>query len=216
MSTYVAVFAMVLAYVALVAAYIALRTLAKLRRSSAVLNRGVRGESVLEVTERISDQTALLTEQLAELREYVDRTATATANGAEALATSALSSAVTTEVQRVVQAELGKSVGASVSKALAAAAQDRDDEPGALRHVALVRYDAFSETSGRLSFSLALLAPDGDGVVISAIAAPTETRVYAKGVAAGRGEHELSPEEQQAVSSALKSRRTTRPSRKAG
>lgn len=218
MSTYVAVFAMVLAYVALVAAYFALRTLAKLRRSTAVLNRGVNGESVLEATERISEQTALLTEQLAELRDYVDRTATATANGAEALATSALSSAVTAEVQRVVQADLGKSISTSVAKALAAT-QDRDDEPGALRHVALVRYDAFSATSGRLSFSLALLDPDGDGVVLSAIAAPTETRVYAKGVAAGRGEHELSPEEQQAVRSALKSRRTartTRAARKAG
>ena len=39
MSTYVAVFALVLAYVALVAAYFALRTLAKLRRATAALGR---------------------------------------------------------------------------------------------------------------------------------------------------------------------------------
>ena len=44
MTTYVAVFAMVLAYVALVAAFCALRTLAKLRRATSVLTRGGTGE----------------------------------------------------------------------------------------------------------------------------------------------------------------------------
>ncbi len=43
MVTYVAVFALVLAYVALVAAYIALRTLAKVRRDTRLLSRGTRG-----------------------------------------------------------------------------------------------------------------------------------------------------------------------------
>ena len=42
-STYVAVFALVLAYVATVAAYCALRTLAKLRRDTHLLSRGTRG-----------------------------------------------------------------------------------------------------------------------------------------------------------------------------
>jgi hypothetical protein len=79
--------------------------------------------------------------------------------------------------------------------------------PAALRNVALVRYDAFTEMSGRLSFSLALLDENGDGVTISAIASSGDTRVYAKGVAGGKGEHDLSPEEQQAVSSALARRR---------
>jgi hypothetical protein len=78
---------------------------------------------------------------------------------------------------------------------------------GALTHVALVRYDAFSELSGRLSFSLALLDDNGDGVTISAIAGSADTRVYAKAVADGKGEHELSPEEQQAVSAAVAKRR---------
>jgi hypothetical protein len=78
---------------------------------------------------------------------------------------------------------------------------------GALSNVALVRYDAFGEMSGRMSFSLALLDESGDGVTISAIAGSADTRVYAKGVAGGKGEHDLSPEEQQAVSSALAKRR---------
>jgi hypothetical protein len=83
---------------------------------------------------------------------------------------------------------------------------------GALSNVALVRYDAFSEMSGRMSFSLALLDAGGDGVTISAIAGSADTRVYAKAVAEGKGEHELSPEEQQAVAAALAKRRKLRKS----
>ncbi len=40
-------------------------------------------------------------------------------------------------------------------------------------------------------------------MTISAITGRTDTRVYAKSVAAGQGEHELSPEERQAVQAAL-------------
>lgn len=90
----------------------------------------------------------------------------------------------------------------------ASAERERDDDSAAaLRNVALVRYDAFAEMSGRTSFSLALLDNRGDGVTISAITGHTGTRVYAKGVAAGKGEHELSPEEAQAVSAALERKR---------
>ena len=81
---------------------------------------------------------------------------------------------------------------------------DRADvESGALRNVALVRYDAFGQMSGRMSFSLALLDEHGDGVTISAITGRSDTRVYAKPVSGGTGEQELSPEERQAVSAAL-------------
>ena len=91
-----------------------------------------------------------------------------------------------------------------------AAATQPAQAPGALRNVALVRYDALSEMSGRMSFSLALLDEQGDGVTLSAIAGPSDTRVYAKAVAAGKGEHDLSPEEKQAVQAALQRRRPAR------
>ena len=58
-----------------------------------------------------------------------------------------------------------------------------------------------------MSFSLALLDEQGDGVTISAIAGRSDTQVYAKGVTSGRGEHDLSPEEAQAVSAALVKRK---------
>ncbi len=74
----------------------------------------------------------------------------------------------------------------------------------AVRHVAVIRYDAFAEMGGRMSFSAALLDDDGDGVVISSIAARTDTRTYAKGVRGGRSDQALSPEEQQAVDYALR------------
>jgi hypothetical protein len=74
----------------------------------------------------------------------------------------------------------------------------------ALQRVSVVRYDAFGDQSGRLSFSVALLDDLGDGVVLSAINGRTETRVYAKGVKDGRSSQSLSPEEQQAVSHALR------------
>ncbi|HVT68689.1 MAG TPA: DUF4446 family protein [Trebonia sp.] len=75
-------------------------------------------------------------------------------------------------------------------------------DPRALRDIAVVRYDALSEMSGQLSFSLALLNATGDGVVLSSINGRAETRTYAKTVVGGKGGQELSPEETQAVHAA--------------
>lgn len=80
----------------------------------------------------------------------------------------------------------------------------RTDVAGSLRHVAVVRYDAFADLGGQLSFSAALLDDAGDGLVITSINGRSETRSYAKGVAAGRSEHALSPEEQEAMSRAAR------------
>lgn len=179
-STYVAVFALVLAYLALVVAYLALRTLAKLRRASAVLGRGLRGEqmreSLVEATNRQAELTAVTREELAALRAQVDADRDAHAADAD---------------------------------------PSRTGPSGALCNVALVRYDAFDQMSGRMSFSLALLDEAGDGITISALAGPADTRVYAKGVTGGKapgasaanGEggltQALSPEERQAITAAL-------------
>ncbi|MCU1594136.1 MAG: hypothetical protein JWO12_1528 [Frankiales bacterium] len=79
---------------------------------------------------------------------------------------------------------------------LAAARADLSD---ALRHVAVVRYDAFGDMGGRLSFSAALLDDAGDGIILTSINGRSETRTYAKGVKAGESDHSLSPEELQAI-----------------
>jgi Protein of unknown function (DUF4446) len=75
-------------------------------------------------------------------------------------------------------------------------------DPRALRDLAVVRYDALSEMSGQLSFSVALLNALGDGVVLSSINGRTETRTYAKIVRSGTGLQALSPEEEHAVRTA--------------
>jgi hypothetical protein len=74
----------------------------------------------------------------------------------------------------------------------------------ALRHVAVVRYDAFGDMGGRLSFTAALLDDSGDGLVITSIHGRSEARTYAKGVKAGVSEQSLSPEEQQAIELAMR------------
>ena len=83
-------------------------------------------------------------------------------------------------------------------------ARTRTELADALRHVSVVRYDAFGDMGGRLSFSAAMLDDGGDGLVLTAIHGRTETRSYIKGVKNGASEASLSPEEQQAVTFALK------------
>ena len=75
----------------------------------------------------------------------------------------------------------------------------RADLADALRHLAVVRYDAFGDMGGRMSFSAALLDDAGDGLVLTSINGRSETRTYAKGVKGGDSDHSLSPEEQQAI-----------------
>jgi hypothetical protein len=74
---------------------------------------------------------------------------------------------------------------------------------GAISRRALVRYDAYGEMSGRQSTSIALLDASASGVVVSSIHHREQARVYAQEIQDGRPEHELSPEEAQAVDLAL-------------
>ncbi|MCL2543792.1 MAG: DUF4446 family protein [Nocardioidaceae bacterium] len=82
----------------------------------------------------------------------------------------------------------------------------RQEAKGALRHLAVVRYDAFDEMGGRLSWSLALLDDGGDGVVVTSIRGRDESRTYAKPIAGWASESELSPEEGEAVAHARMAR----------
>jgi hypothetical protein len=74
---------------------------------------------------------------------------------------------------------------------------------GAVAHRALVRYDAYGELSGHQSTTLALLDARRNGMVLSCIAHRDSARLYCKQVHDGRGEHELSPEEDEAIRLAL-------------
>jgi hypothetical protein len=78
-------------------------------------------------------------------------------------------------------------------------ARIQDDLADAIRHVAVIRYDAFGDLGGRYSFSLALLDDSGDGLVLTSIHGRSETRTYFKGVRAGASDDPLSPEEVRAI-----------------
>lgn len=73
---------------------------------------------------------------------------------------------------------------------------------GAIQKMAVVRFDAFEDVGGKLSFSAALLNEHGDGVVISAINGRQESRAYAKLVKKGASSYNLSTEEEEAIARA--------------
>jgi hypothetical protein len=73
----------------------------------------------------------------------------------------------------------------------------------AVQRVGIVRFDAFEDLGGQLSFAAALLDAAGDGIVLSSINGRTETRIYAKPVERGSSRYNLSGEEEEAIRRAL-------------
>ncbi len=73
----------------------------------------------------------------------------------------------------------------------------------ALTNHAIVRYDAFRDTGGEQSTSIALLDSHRSGIVVSTISARDFARLYVKMLDHGVPDRELSPEELQAVQTAV-------------
>ena len=71
-----------------------------------------------------------------------------------------------------------------------------------LRHLSVVRYDAFGDVGGHLSWSIALLDDAGHGVVLTSIHGRSEARTYAKSITGWACEQQLSPEEDEAIAHA--------------
>ena len=82
---------------------------------------------------------------------------------------------------------------------------------GSITYRALVRYDAMGEMSGRQSTTIALLDESQSGVVLSSIHHRDQARLYAKQVANGQSEIDLSPEEAEAVRLAMAGERAPDP-----
>lgn len=176
MNSWLGYLALVAGLAGLLAGVLALRTLARLRRSVALLSRGTSGrETILEAAEKHMAASEAVRKDILELQRDLN----AAHQGMQAQL-----AAERAELGRTVQ-QLGESTST------------------VLRRVALVRYDAFDDLSGRLSFSLVLMDDHGNGITLTSIASPSETRLYAKSLTGGIGEHPLSPEEEQAVRAAL-------------
>ncbi len=74
---------------------------------------------------------------------------------------------------------------------------------GALARAALIRYDAYEDTGGHQSASVAILDAQRSGIVLTAIQGRDYARVYVKQLDRGRTPIALSPEEQEAVERAM-------------
>jgi hypothetical protein len=74
---------------------------------------------------------------------------------------------------------------------------------GCLSHTSIVRYDAFEDSGGHQSASLAFLDAARSGLVVSAIQGRDYARIYVKELDRGRAPIALSPEEQEAVERAM-------------
>lgn len=69
----------------------------------------------------------------------------------------------------------------------------------------LVKYDAFQEMGGKLSFSLAMLDEKNDGFVLNAVHSREGCYTYVKEIIDGNSIITLADEEQQALEAALTS-----------
>ena len=76
------------------------------------------------------------------------------------------------------------------------------DVSEALRHMAVVRFNAVHDMGGQFSFSAAMLDDEANGIVITSIQAHSQGRVYAKSIIGGQSEYPLTPEEKQAIAAA--------------
>ena len=77
----------------------------------------------------------------------------------------------------------------------------RTDE--SVRNVSIVRYDAYEDTGGHQSASLAVLDSTRTGVVVTAIQGRDYARIYMKELDHGKASVALSPEEAEAVERAM-------------
>ena len=74
----------------------------------------------------------------------------------------------------------------------------------ASQKISVVRFNPFGDTGGDQSFTLAVLDAHDSGYVLSSIHGRQGTRVYVKPVDFGKSKYQLSTEEDQALSQAVK------------
>ncbi len=74
-----------------------------------------------------------------------------------------------------------------------------------IQKVGIVRYNAFQDTGSDLSFALALLDENDDGVVLNGIYSREMSNIYAKPVEKGKSAYTVSEEEAQAIQKAIDS-----------
>ena len=72
-----------------------------------------------------------------------------------------------------------------------------------VQKIGLVRFDADPELGGKVSFSLALLDENDDGIIVTSVYRLEDSRIFLREVSSGRTQHELMEEEARALNMAL-------------
>lgn len=107
----------------------------------------------------------------------------------------------TMDIDEVLNRTLADLRGAETQ--IAALEKSRDELrlrlKGCLQNLKVVRYNAFENTGSDLSYSVALVDEENNGVVLSSIYGREENRCYAKPVTAGKSHYTLSKEEEQVL-----------------
>lgn len=74
-----------------------------------------------------------------------------------------------------------------------------------IQKVGILRYSAFKDTGSDLSFTLALLDQNNDGVVLNGIYSREMSNIYAKPIKDGNSTYTVSEEEKEAIKRAMNS-----------
>lgn len=72
-----------------------------------------------------------------------------------------------------------------------------------IQKVSVIRYKAFEDVGSDLSFSLAMLDENNDGILLTGIFGRNESTTYAKAIEKGISRYDLSEEEEEALNNAI-------------
>lgn len=90
------------------------------------------------------------------------------------------------------------------SKSIKAYCEKLDKEISkCIKKIGIVRYSAFKDMGSDLSFALALLDENNDGVVLNGIYSVENSNIYAKPIKNAKSTYSLSEEEQKAINIAI-------------
>lgn len=79
----------------------------------------------------------------------------------------------------------------------------RKQVQGCVQHVGIVRFNAYGDIAGDLSYAVALLDEKGDGIVMSGMTSRHDARPYAKPIEGRGSSYTLIDEEKQAINMAV-------------
>ncbi len=81
------------------------------------------------------------------------------------------------------------------------------DIDSCIQKIGLVRYNAFKDVGSDLSFAIALLDKNDNGVVLNGLYGSESSNIYAKPIKSGKSKYQLSDEEKSALEIAEQSKR---------